>query len=1376
MDKKILLGGCIEISTRRKKVGVTEILPLFRTRRSDELMIRGGKFRAVWIEERGLWSTDEDDVLSLIDGELRLYTEKYIKEECMPGETVITLYIRETENGTIDRWRKYVEKQALDYYRPLDQKLIFANDAASKTDFATKRLPYPLAPCDTPAYTELVTKLYSPEELHKLEWAIGSIVTGDSIHNQKFVALYGAGGTGKSTVLKIIKAMFAGYWATFDAKALGSGGSSGDFSLAAFRNNPLVAIQDDAKLDKIEDNTKFNSLISHESILVNEKNVAQYESSFNAFLFVGTNTPVKITDAKSGLIRRLIDISPTGDTFSYGKYRKLMDQIQFELGGIAWHCKEVYLENPRAYDNYMPRNMMAASNDFYNFVAYNYFTFKENNGTTLSAAWKLYKEYIEMANLQDRLGMTKFGLELKNYFREFQDRTGVMEDGKRLRSYYSGFRSDIFDAPEDKKTPVEEASKQEPPLAEQIGLGKFPSEFDKIAADWPAQYGSSKGTPLKKWSEVKTTLKDLDTSKLHYVMIPQNHIVIDFDIPNENGEKSLERNLEEAFKWPKTYMELSKSGKGVHLHYIYDGDPSKLAKEYAPHIEIKVSSGNSSLRRMLSLCTACAISHIASGLPLKGEKPPMISTAIIKSEQGIRKQIERNLRKEIHPYTKPSIDMINKILDDAYANGVKYDVSDMRNAVFGLAASSHHQRDYCMALVAKMKFKSEEQPTAEDSGHDLPRVFFDCEVYPNLLVICWKYPGDDQPVHSMINPSPQMVEDFIDNNRLVGFNNRKYDNHIIYARSTGISIDGIYKLSNSIINLKQGFIPNAYDISETDIYDFSSKKQSLKKFEIELGIDHLEIDIPWDQPVPEELWPKVVEYCCNDVVATEKVFEARRADFAGRQILAKLAGGTVNDTTNSLSAKFIFRGDRNPQSQFNYRFMGDIPEKVYRSKADAEKGVIFNHFGDEYTLFDEEGRPVFPGYKFEIEDVTLRNVAGGDGITTKVYKSTYRGEEVGEGGYVYSEPGMYTNVALLDIESMHPHSAIAEQLFGEYYTGRFKEIVDGRLAIKHKDLEKARSLLNGELAPYLDDPELLKGLKQALKIVINSVYGLTSAKFMNPFRDPRNVDNIVAKRGALFMINLKHEVQRKGFTVCHIKTDSIKVPNATPEIIKFIQDYGEQYGYHFLHEATYERMCLVNDAVYIAKYDTPDDAKAQYGYVPVDLEEEGGQWTATGTQFAVPYVFKTLFSGEPIEFDDMCETKSVTSALYLDMNEGLPEGEHCYHFVGRVGRFCPIEPDFGGGELLRQTENKKTGEKGFASATGAKGWRWLESATVKLNGWEDRIDRRYYEELVDEALTAIEQYGDAEWFRKGVKETPNFPPDDNPPWEYAEPCDIFDKR
>ena len=258
---------------------------------------------------------------------------------------------------------------------------------------------------------------------------------------------------------------------------------------------------------------------------------------------------------------------------------------------------------------------------------------------------------------------------------------------------------------------------------------------------------------------------------------------------------------------------------------------------------------------------------------------------------------------------------------------------------------------------------------------------------------------------------------------------------------------------------------------------------------------------------------------------------------------------------------------------------------------------------------------------------------------------------------MYSEPGMYGNVALLDIASMHPSSIVAENLFGDEYTQRFKEILDARIAIKHKDFDKARKMLGGALAKYLTDENAAADLAYALKIAINSVYGLTSAHFENPFKDNRNKDNIVAKRGALFMINLKHEVQKRGFIVAHIKTDSIKIPDATPEIIQFIMDYGKMYGYTFEHEATYDRMCLVNDAVYIAKYASKEQCEDLYGYIPGDNKKNAGQWTATGTQFQVPYVFKKLFSKEEITFEDMCETKSVTSALYLDMNEGMPDGE-----------------------------------------------------------------------------------------------------------------------
>lgn len=163
--------------------------------------------------------------------------------------------------------------------------------------------------------------------------------------------------------------------------------------LEAFKTNPLVAIQHDGDLSRIEDNTRLNSLVSHELMTVNEKFKSAYSNRFNAFLFMGTNKPVKITDGKSGLIRRLIDVSPSGNKLNPREYKEAMDQVTFELGGIAYHCKEVYLENPGAFDNYTPIAMLGASNDFYNFVVDSFRVFKKDDRTTLKAAYLSFPEY-----------------------------------------------------------------------------------------------------------------------------------------------------------------------------------------------------------------------------------------------------------------------------------------------------------------------------------------------------------------------------------------------------------------------------------------------------------------------------------------------------------------------------------------------------------------------------------------------------------------------------------------------------------------------------------------------------------------------------------------------------------------------------------------------------------------------------------------------------------------------------------------------------------------------------------------------------------------------------------------------------------------------
>ena len=410
-------------------------------------------------------------------------------------------------------------------------------------------------------------------------------------------------------------------------------------------------------------------------------------------------------------------------------------------------------------------------------------------------------------------------------------------------------------------------------------------------------------------------MEDLDTRKLHYVRVPENHIVIDFDIPDEKGGKSYEKNLEAASKFPPTYAELSKSGCGIHLHYIYNGDVNKLSRVFDEHIEVKVFTGKSSLRRKLSKCNDLPIATINSGLPLKGDDK-VINFEGVKNEKHLRTMIRKNLDKEIHSSTKCSIDFIDKLLSDAYDAGLNYDVTDLRNEVYAFAANSTNQSDYCMKLVSKMKFKSEDISECVDD-EEAPIAFYDIEVFPNLFLVNWKLAGEENPVIRMINPKPAEIEELM-KFRLIGFNCRRYDNHILYAAMMGYTNEELYNLSMKIINSKKGenmncFFGEAYNISYTDVYDFAAKKQSLKKWEIELGIHHQELGLPWDQPVPEERWIEVAEYCDNDVLATEAVINHTKGDFTARQILADLAGMNVNSTTNQLTTRIIFGKERKPK-------------------------------------------------------------------------------------------------------------------------------------------------------------------------------------------------------------------------------------------------------------------------------------------------------------------------------------------------------------------------------------------------------------------------------------------------------------------------------
>ena len=1287
--------------------------PTFITKTSiKDLLVRGQAFYAVFDHSTGFWTKEKARLIEMIDEQVREYAENDVGNSILSDEAhgPVIVQMADSANHIVEQFDRFCKTLGDNQEHMLDMKMLFSNSEVSRKDYATKTLDYPLQYCPTPYYDALCETLYLPDEREKWEWAVGCMIAGESSKIQKMFAFYGEPGTGKSTIIsgilakQVMGGRKAGYAVKFEAVNLVGGN---EFGTDFLENDSILAYDDDAELDKINARSTLNKIVSHETVRVNCKFKSPFMTNPNCIVFVGTNDPIQLSP-NSGMRRRLIDIRPTGNLVSADMYDECMEHIPFEKSGIAWRCLQVYKKLGRHYyDHYIAEDMLARTSPFHNFVVENVMELKD--GISLAKAYDMYVSYAEICKYKNVIVRYKFRDTLKLYYDKYSD-------GK-----FEGFRWEKIGEKRPETVKID--------ICGWLQFDKTNSLFDKKFAGQPAQYANEEGLPSYKWSNVNTTLSDISTNKLHYVKMPEEIICLDFDIRGEDGEKSFEKNLEAASKFPPTYAELSKSGCGIHLHYIYTGgDPKELSRIYEDNVEVKVFTGNSALRRCLTKCNDIPIAELSSGLPMKvkGGKN-MVDWDGFKNEKILRAMIIKNLKKEYHPATKPSIDYIDKLLSDAYDSGVSYDVRDLQNDILAFAMGSTNKADYCVELVSRMHFCSkdilENERELENNTVDenAPIVFFDVEIAPSYkqyveycnnngidinpeipkdskahFLICWKYRGDGKKIQKMLDPKPEEVEALF-KYRLIGFNNRDYDNHMVWAASQGYTPSELYSLNSKIIVEKdrKAKFGQAYNISYTDIYDFAAgdNKMGLKKYEIKLHLDHVEWDRPWYEPIPDDRLVDWVNYCSNDVLSTEVVFDYLKDDYEAREILAKLAGGTVNDTTNSLTTKLLTHDIPDPQSQYIYTDLSTI----------------------------------FPGYEYHPEGIDKERYSTEPGTKVSTRKSIYMGEDPSEGGFANCpQPGVYFNVGLFDVVSMHPHSAIRLKIFGKEITKRFENLVEGRVAVKHirevgDDAYKEAIRRLGPIVEEIFDgvkPEDVKAkakaVANALKTAINSVYGLTSAKFDNKLRDPKNVDNIVAKYGALFMITLKHKVQEMGYTVVHIKTDSIKIANVDDNIKKFIMDFGKKYGFTFEHEATYSKMCIVDDAQYVAYEVEADGEKLKEPF-----------WTVTGAKFAPPYLFKNLFTHEEVVFDDYPEIKSVSDAAIYISTDGTDK------FIGRIGSFVAVKEGYGG-ELVRVKGDKR------AAVTGTKGYLWNESEIIRKH--PDRLDLDYYRNECDKAIEAINEY------------------------------------
>ena len=93
-----------------------------------------------------------------------------------------------------------------------------------------------------------------------------------------------------------------------------------------------------------------------------------------------------------------------------------------------------------------------------------------------------------------------------------------------------------------------------------------------------------------------------------------------------------------------------------------------------------------------------------------------------------------------------------------------------------------------------------------------------------------------------------------------------------------------------------------------------------------------------------------------------------------------------------------------------------------------------------------------------------------------------------------------------------------------------------------------------------------------------------------------------------------------------------------------------------------------------------------------------------------------------------------------ELEEVISKG-HNYVFIGKVGQFCPILPGHGGGELY-----SLRGESDYYAVQGTKGYRFLESETVKTLNKEKDIDESYFISMANDAIKHISEFGDYDEF------------------------------
>lgn len=466
---------------------------------------------------------------------------------------------------------------------------------------------------------------------------------------------------------------------------------------------------------------------------------------------------------------------------------------------------------------------------------------------------------------------------------------------------------------------------------------------------------------------------------------------------------------------------------------------------------------------------------------------------------------------------------------------------------------------------------------------------YDLESYPNFFLAMFKEKITGKyiwfEISSRINQFKELKQYLLnDVQGLVGFNNLNYDypmlHHNILTVNNNTS-ENIFKKSNEIINSKYSSIwDNQIIVPQLDLfkinhYDNKARYTSLKWLEFAMRLENVE-DLPYKvgNILTEEQMNHVIEYCKNDIEATDEFYKRNKNNISFRENMTKELNHNVMNYSDVKIGEYINQTTYEKISGRRYNDFKDL--RTYRDKFEVK------HLIPDYICFKTE---YLQNFLKEIKnDVFYLKEKDEDSYTKILHFANIE--------IVIKKGGIHSKDKALDIR-INDNEILQEKDVGSMYPA---SIINGKLYPEHlgEDWYKGIKYLYDDrlynIKPQLKNHkkgsfeyDFLDSKQSAYKLAMNGGgYGKTGSDFSWQY-DPMVVMKTTFK-GQLSLLMLCESLYLAGIEIISLNTDGIviKYNKELKPIVDSIHKEWEEITSYLLEDTNYSRIVYRDVNNYLA--------------------------------------------------------------------------------------------------------------------------------------------------------------------------------------------------